>query len=206
MIARQRLMKAEKILATAGTEMHRSCALYAMWAGCNNHAVLDNITGTKAARGFSFVRDALYRDLVVTLLTVLEKGQDGSACIPALLKITNDPEVVELMKAKSMRPDEVEGRILSAKQGFKQLEGDGMLRSLRKLRNKAIAHVEHRDVKHGAKYGDERKVLERTIPVFEDLAVAVRDREYHFVRLRDSGWILGLHSGKARLGTLLVAR
>ena len=76
MTAGQRLVKAEKILAVAGGEILRSCALQAMWARCNNRTVLDAITGTKAAFGFNSVRDALHRDLVVTLLTVLEKRQD----------------------------------------------------------------------------------------------------------------------------------
>jgi hypothetical protein len=60
-----------------------------------------------------------------------------------------------------------------------------MLKSLRTLRDKAIAHMEHGTVTHGAKIGYERKVLERTIPIFEDLAVAVRDREFHFEKMRD---------------------
>ena len=60
--------------------------------------------------GFGVVRDAIHRDLVITLQTVVLPGQDTSACIPALLDIVEDSSVVNLMKERSTQPKKVEER------------------------------------------------------------------------------------------------
>jgi len=174
----QRLNKAEKILVTVSAELIRAISLQAMLARCaNERDILNTLNHSREAFGFVTVRNAIHRDLTVTLLTVLERGQKRSACIPRLLEIASDPRVVELMKNSTAR-DDVEDRIDRAERGFAQLETDGMLKSLRKLRDKVIAHVEVPPVAHGAKYGDADRVLERTIPIFQDLSVVILDREY----------------------------
>jgi len=186
MTANMRLTKARKILATLGVEMNRATALQKLWVRCADKPdILDAMNVSHETWGFNIVRDSLQRDLIVTLLKILERGQDRSACIQALLKITDDDQVVDVMKAQSTKPSEVDFRIARAKQAFAHLEADGMLKALRTLRDKVIAHVEFGQVAHGAKIGYERKVLERAIPIFEDLAVAVRDREFGLERTQD---------------------
>src|SRR5262245_36727837 len=104
---------------------------------------------------------------------MLEQGQRRSVCIPALLKIAEDSSVMKLMQEKSARPQQVEPRLATAKLRYENLAKSTEVKALRKVRDKLIAHVEIRKVVHKAKYGDERKVLEATIPIFEDLAAAI---------------------------------
>lgn len=184
--AQRLLVKAEKILAITQATLLHAITLNEMWERCaDKRDILDTMKGSHEAFGFTVVRIAIYRDFVITLLTVLEKGDDRSACIPALLNIAEDNSVVKLMKERSMRPIEVERRIATAKSKFASLVDSGEVKALRKMRNKLIAHVEYRNVAHNAKYGDERKMLERTIPIFEDLAVAIKDRDFRLEVKRD---------------------
>ena len=82
------------------------------------------------------------------------------------------------MKERSTQPKKVEERIKSAKVKSDRLVKSHEVGTLRTVRNKLIAHIVYDNVAHGAKYGDERKVLEQAIPIFEDLALAIKDRDF----------------------------
>jgi len=177
--ADQRLKKADKILDSIRMGLQRAIALHEMWARCaDKRDILDRMDRSIEGFGFGVVRDAIHRDLVITLLTVVLPGQDTSACIPALLDIVEDSSVVNLMKERSTQPKRVEERIKSAKVKSDSLVKSREVGTLRTVRNKLIAHIVYDNVAHGAKYGDERKVLEQAIPIFEDLALAIKDRDF----------------------------
>jgi hypothetical protein len=157
-----------------------------MWArSADKPDILGVMNNSREAFGFGAVRDAIHRDLIITLLTTLEPGQSRSACMPALFDIAEDSSVVELMQERSRRPKEVKRRLATAKSKFDLLVRSKEVKALRTVRNKVIAHVANRPVAHKAKYGDERKVLEAIIPIFEDLAAAIQDRDFKLGAKRD---------------------
>lgn len=61
---------------------------------------------------------------------------------------------------------------------YEKLQQEAARRSLRKLRNWLFAHQSLGEKQHGAKYGDEKRLLDLTVPLFEKLALAVDGTDY----------------------------
>ena len=63
---------------------------------------------------------------------------------------------------------------------YEKLQQDPARKSLRKLRNWHLAHQALGDKQHGAKFGDEKRLLDLTVPLFERLTLAVDGTDYGY--------------------------
>jgi hypothetical protein len=157
-----------------------------MYSRCTEfHDITDMMSDSMEGAGFLTIRDALHRDLIVTLMGVVERGQDRTACLGVLLKMLGDPQVIEEVKRGPSRHPEAAELIAAARCDYEDLHVETMLKSLRMLRDRVIAHVERGEVKHGVRLGDERQILLKVIPIVEKIANALRGEEYHLMELRE---------------------
>src|SRR6266404_8615897 len=186
MTADARLTKVEGDLELISREVRRAISLAAMYSRCPEcHDIIDMISDSAEGSGFLTIRDALHRDLIVTLLGVVERGQDRTACLGVLLKMLGDPQVIEEVRRGPSRHPEAAALIAAARRDYEDLHVETMLRSLRMLRDRVIAHVERGQVKHGVRLGDERQILLKVIAIVEKIAKALRGAEYHLMELRE---------------------
>ncbi len=186
MTAAARLAKVEGDLELISREVRRAISLAAMYSRCTEfHDIVDMMSESMEGWGFLTVRDALHRDLIVTLMGVVERGQDRTACLGVLLKMLGDPQVIEEVKRGPSRHPEAAALIAAARCDYEDLHVETMLKSLRTLRDRVIAHVERGEVKHGVRLGDERQILLKVIPIVEKIAKALRGEEYHLTELRE---------------------
>jgi hypothetical protein len=186
MTADARLTKVEGDLELISREVRRAISLAAMYSRCPEcHDIIDMISDSAEGSGFLTIRDALHRDLIVTLMGVVERGQDRTACLGVLLKMLGDPQVIEEVRRGPSRHPEAAALIAAARRDYEDLHVETMLRSLRMLRDRVIAHVERGQVKHGVRLGDERQILLKVIAIVEKIAKALRGAEYHLMELRE---------------------
>lgn len=61
---------------------------------------------------------------------------------------------------------------------YEKLQQEAARKALRKLRNWHFAHQALEGKRHGAKYGDEKRLLDITVPLFEKIALAVEGTDY----------------------------
>src|SRR5260370_6587963 len=186
MTAAARLAEVEGDLELISREVRRAIFLAAMYSRCTEfHDIVDMMSESMEGWGFLTVRDALHRDLIVTLMGVVERGQDRTACLGVLLKMLGDPQVIEEVKRGPSRHPEAAALIAAARCDYEDLHVETMLKSLRMLRDRVIAHVERGEVKHGVRLGDERQILLKVIAIVEKIAKALRGAEYHLMELRE---------------------
>src|SRR5260221_5232548 len=139
MTAAARLAKVESDLELISREVRRAISLAAMYARCREfHDIIDMMSDSMEGRGFLTIRDALHRDLIVTLMGVVERGQDRTACLGMLLKKLGDPQVIAEVKRGPSRHPEAAELIAAARCDNEDLHAETMLRSLRMLRDRVI--------------------------------------------------------------------
>jgi hypothetical protein len=175
MTAARRLEKAQKTFAVVRRELERAIALEALYARCASAPdILETMEHSMEGRGFLMVRDAIHRDLTVTLMGIVERGQERTACLGVLLGILDDAQVVDALKRSGATAGkDADAFIAAARQAYSALHVEQTMKALRTLRDKVIVHVERGDVKHGAKVGDARKVLEKVVPIVQNLGRAL---------------------------------
>jgi hypothetical protein len=188
MTASARLAKAKGDLELVSREVRRAISLAALYTRCTEaRDVVETMSDSVEGWGFITVRDALHRDLIVTLMGVVHRrGQDRTACLGVLIEMLGDPQVVkEIERSPSSHQDSIE-LLASARRDYEGLCAGPMLKALRALRDKVIAHVERGDVKHGARLGDEREILLKVIPIVEKIAKALNGEEDRLMELREA--------------------
>jgi len=174
MTATSRLEKARKTFTVIRRELERAIALEALYARCAAAPdILEAMEHSMEGHGFFIVRDAIHRDLTVTLMGIVERGQERTACLGVLLGILDDARVVDALKRSATARKDAGAFIAAARQAYSALHVEQTMKALRTLRDKVIVHVERGDVKHGAKVGDARKVLEKVFPIMQNLGRAL---------------------------------
>jgi hypothetical protein len=186
MTAAARLTKVDGDLDLISREIRRAISLAAMYSRCTEFDdIIDMMSDSREGRGVLAIRDALHRDLIMTLMGVVERGQDRTACLGVLLKMLGDPRVIEEVRCGPSRHPEAAALIEAARCDYEELHVETVLKSLRMLRDRVIAHLERGEVKHGVRLGDERQILLKVIPIVEKIAKALRGAEYHLMELRE---------------------
>jgi hypothetical protein len=186
MTAAARLTKVEGDLELISREVRRAISLAAMYSRCTEFRnIIDMMSDSAEGRGVLAIRDALHRDLIVTLMGVVERGQDRTACLGVLLKMLGDPQVIEEVGRGPSRHPEAAALIAAARCDYEDLHVETMLKSLRMLRDRVIAHVERGEAKHGVGLGVERQILLKVIAIVEKIATALRGAEYDLMALRE---------------------
>jgi len=174
MTATSRLEKAQKTFTVVRLELQRAIALEALYARCASAPdILETMEHSMEGHGFFMVRDAIHRDLTVTLMGIVERGQERTACLGVLLRILDHAQVVDALKRSATTRKDADAFIAAARQAYSALHVEQTMKALRTLRDKVIVHVERGDVKHGAKVGDARKILQKVFPIVQNLGRAL---------------------------------
>lgn len=163
-LARERLTEASKLMEAMNKEVIRAISLWALWGGCaNDKDVLAAVNDAKLI-AFNIVRDALHKDLVLTLTKLYDTGKHDPS-FPRVLRIVADP-TVRVLLADARACEEAEARHREATDGEHCC-------SLRLFRNKLLAHNDTRGAEQTARYGHEGALLEDTIWIVTRLSIAL---------------------------------
>jgi hypothetical protein len=145
-------------------EVFRAISLRALWGRCaNDKDVLTAVNDAKLI-AFNIVRDALFKDFVLTLTKLYDTGRDDLS-FPRVLRIVADP-AVRVLLADARACEGVEARHREATDGEH-------CRSLRLFRNKLLAHHDTRGAEQTARYGHAVALLEDTIWIASCLSIAL---------------------------------
>src|SRR5260370_34501187 len=99
MTAAARLAKVEGDLELISREVRRAISLAALYSRCTEfHDIVDMMSESMEGWGFLTVRDALHRDLIVTLMRVVESGQDRTAYLCVTLNMLRDAMEIVVVK------------------------------------------------------------------------------------------------------------
>jgi len=171
---RVRLGKARMMLAAVHRELGNAIALAANLARCANSAdVLCRMNEDAAGASFAIIRDALHMTLIQTLMRLNDWHRDASS-IPNVLRILDDRRILSEIKAENaMRQVGVESQ-LAAIDAIKQTDDYKVcLVAARSLRDQYIAHAEFAPGDHGARWGQEQRLLGYTIQIAQHLEIAL---------------------------------
>ena len=163
-VARARLTEASRLIEAMSKEVFRAIALRALWGRCAND--MDVLAAVNDARliAFNVVRDALHKDLVLTMTKLYDSGKDDLA-FPRVLSMVADPAVrILLPDAKAYAEADVR---------YRQATNGEHCRSLRLFRNRLLAHNDTRGAEQTARYGHEVALLEDTIWIATRLSTAL---------------------------------
>ena len=164
-VARARLTEASNLMEATNKEVVRAISLRALWGRCaNDQDVLTAINDAKQAFAFIIVREALHKDLVLTLTKLYDTGKNDLSFL-RVLSIVADPTVRALLAdARACEEAEV---------GHRDAAVGEHCRSLRLFRNKLLAHIDTRGAEQTARYGHEVALLEDTIWISSRLSIAL---------------------------------
>jgi AbiU2 len=197
MSAEQQLAKAKRFTARVHDEIIRAIGLHALWMGCT-----DGSTVTRALRGqiwFSLLRGTLHVELLMTLCRLHEHGREENATIPVVCSLIAGPNMDILLADSSAAHEAI--RLYAG------LQRSGLVRRLRVIRDRVIAHNDMRRTERTAAYGDETMLLEQSAGIADRIHVALMGSESQFALYREtwrhaaeSYWNRVVSGGEARWG------
>jgi len=144
---------------------------YEVWIRCaEKRDIIDRVNTTTSfiAPAFMVLRDALHKNLVLTILKLFDRNGKTASLVTTINFIAEKGLAQNLGNANQIPNPEQHLENIRIK--LKEVMGMPEFNSIRVLRNTVIAHNDFAKPAHGAKYGDERKVLE----VGLECVVAVR--------------------------------
>lgn len=183
---KQEMAKAKSIALELEKDLIRCIALLAIWNRANDKKdIKSRYNNTYEAHALSIIHDSLHITMIMALMRMYDNDR-RSASIPTLIGLLESANLLEELK-KNSRPqrEHIDKWLDSVKLRYARLKNEQTLKALRRLRNYALAHADIKKASlHGARYGYERKVLERTIPIIELLLLIVHSRDANFSEVR----------------------
>jgi AbiU2 len=131
--------------------------------------LIDRVNKSDFYPAFNVISDALHRNVIVTLCRIWDTRTD-TANLNSLADEFRDPKVLADLRAIGHQVDPQHlGKWLTE---IDMVSKSDELLALKRARHRAIAHTAtpnepYRGKARGAEYGDERKVIEWTIPLVE---------------------------------------
>jgi AbiU2 len=147
-------------------------------------ALLDRINKVDFHPAFNIISDSLHRSVIVTLCRIWDTRRD-TADLNSVAADFRDPQVIADLKAIGHTVDPAQLDKWHAE--IDAVNKSDELLALKRARHRAIAHTAtpnepYRGKARIAQYGDERKVIERTIPLVEQAGAFIG---YCYVRPYD---------------------
>jgi AbiU2 len=150
--------------------LDEAIAYYETFVPSGQDAVLiDRINKMNLHPAFNIVSDSLHRSVIVTLCRIWDTRKD-TANLNSLADEFHDPQVIAELKAIGHTIDP--GQLSRWHAEIDAVNKSDELLALKRARHRAIAHTAtpnepYRGTARVAQYGDERKIIERTIPLVE---------------------------------------
>ena len=134
-----------------------------------NGALIARVNKSDFHPAFNILSDALHRETILALCRIWDKSSDTANLNRLAAEFGNKQVLADLKAAKhEVDPQAMRQWLKAVKDGYNSEE----LKALQRARHRALAHTASPNKAYAgkarvAKYGDERKVLERTIPLVE---------------------------------------
>jgi hypothetical protein len=182
MTAKARLGKLRSIVALLTAETRFATNLQCLFARCADKPdVLDPFGHEPEVWGFTSTRDAIHMALISTLGRIHDSAKSDGACFAAARACLADSGVRNLIIEMEV-PEDMDSTaelIQSVLPAMDDPDLQNLVGILREVRDKRVAHRDHHVRAYRAKYGDERKLLEMTIPIVHDLGSIVFGTNTH---------------------------
>lgn len=127
-----------------------------------DRSLIDHVNATGLNPGFNIISDALHREAIAALCRIHEQD-----------RATTNLQSVAKTARKAVGRESVDA-VVAIEDKADALRRSPEFRALLRLRNEVIAHTADQSTRYhgqarGALYGDERFVVESTIPLIEEL-------------------------------------
>jgi hypothetical protein len=131
--------------------------------------LINRMNNTDFYPAFNVISDSLHRNIIITLCRIWDTRTD-TADLNSLADEFRDPQVIADLKAIGHTVDP--GQLSKWHAEIDAVNKSDELLALKRARHRAIAHTAspnepYRGKARVARYGDERKIIEETIPLVE---------------------------------------
>jgi hypothetical protein len=175
------------MLCALHDDMANVIALQAIFVRCSDNEkrdVLDRMSNTFEGVTFIKIRDAMHMTLIQALMRMHDKDPKASS-IHNVLATLRDPKVIEAIKTEKWAVSlDVHAELASVRTIRNGEDFRACLKATERLRNWHIAHSEFDPADHGAKYGQEKRLMEATIRIMQHLEVVLsgeaRSEDYDY--------------------------
>lgn len=182
-----KIQKCRKIVEEIESDTVRSIACLSIWKRANGAPdIQEKYNDTYEARALGMIHDSLHISLVIALMRMYDNDKK-SASIPALINLFKSNELIGALKNLSnAQRTQIDTWLKELDIHYNDTKEDITFLSLKNLRNHVLSHIDQNKSKiHGAKYGQEEKLLNRTIPIVRLLLLIVKSEEVDFSEYKD---------------------
>lgn len=147
----------------------------------NSAPIRQLIKETKKVRCFNICLNAIYVDLVITLMRMYDSYERDTACFENLFACLTD-DFIQNLEIHMRRT--VTNTIERARNEFASLKGSHLMGRLNTVRHNMLAHTSTNFNRNQvARYGDAEKLLERTLQMLNQLNSSIRGKVESYDRL-----------------------
>ncbi|MEI7827950.1 MAG: hypothetical protein WCI87_09200 [Euryarchaeota archaeon] len=145
-------------------------------------SIREIIRGTNNVRCYKVCLDAVYFELIMTLMRMFDNYKsDDTACFEKLFECLS-ADFVKNIESKTQR--RVKNQIQSALKEYLSIKDSHLVASLKTVRHKMFAHTSTNFNKSQiAKYGYAEELLKRTLPMLNDLNSAIHNKVEPFDKI-----------------------
>lgn len=182
-----KIQKCRKIVEEIERDAVRSIACLSIWKRANGaDDIKEKYNNTYEARALGMIHDSLHISLVIALMRMYDNDKK-SASIPTLINIIKSNELISALKKQTnAQRERIDSWLKELEKHYNDIQEDITYQSLKNLRNHVLAHIDQKKSKaHGAKYGQEEKLLNHTIPIGRLLLLIVKSEEVDFSEYKD---------------------
>ena len=146
-----------------------------------NERVREYIRGTRNARYYDICLKSIYFEFIMTLMRMYDSYERDTACFSRLFKLLTRDFV---SKFKNNTDINIESIIRKANDDYKILNGSHIMGKLKAVRHNMYAHTGTKfNRKQVAAYGDAEKLLDKTLPILNELNVAIYGKPEPYDRI-----------------------
>ena len=140
------------------------------------------IRGTNNVRCYKVCLDAVYFEFIMTLMRMYDNYKsDDTACFEKLIECLS-ADFVQNFESKTQR--RVKSKIQSAIKEYLSLKDSHLVARLKTVRHKMFAHTSTNfNSSQVAKYGYAEELLQRTLPMLNNLNSAIHDKVEPFDKI-----------------------
>lgn len=143
-----------------------------------------SIQGTNVVRGFNVTLKALYFEFVMTLMRIFDTYERDTASLKNVFTYLNEDDFIKTFEKKTQR--EIAQIITKAEQQYNAVKGSHFVARLNTVRNKLYAHTATEFNKNElADYNHAEELLNKTIPILQDLHLAIDDKGKSYDKFSD---------------------
>jgi hypothetical protein len=147
-----------------------------------NSSIRELIKDTNKVRCYKICLEAIYFDLIMLLMRMYDSYERDTVCFKNLFAYLNGGFIHDF-EIKTQRP--ISDTIHSARTEFQNLKGSHLIGRLKTVRHNMLAHTSINFKRNQvARYGDAEKLLEKTLPMINDLNSAILGKVHPYDKIR----------------------